>query len=271
MFKGVLCWVEGRRQMSVTMLAAGSWEGRMKGTMTGGHRLALVSIIAVLTLLGSVPAFADEGPLVTVPTTTADAVDAATSTIDEVSDAVTATVDETSDAVTTTVDQLSGAAAPVVDVVDTESAATVDAVTDAGTGDAESNTGWVTVGSSVRAGGSSSGAGTSFDSTQGASPLRSGGERTVLTPADGAERPRWAVHDTAPCPDAGGGPCSPTSGTSEEDSLAEKISEVIGKLAVTGSLLLPWIAAALALTALGSVALERSRGTGSQARRVTAA
>ena len=94
---------------------------------------------------------------------------------------------------------------------------------------------------------------------------------SVLTLADGAEAPRWAVHATAPCSDPGAPRCSPTSGTSEEDSLADKIREVIGLLALTGFAFLPWIAAVLALTVLGSVALERARGTGSRARRVSAA
>ena len=52
----------------------------MKRTMRGGYRLALISFTAVLASLGSIPAFADEGPLVTVPTTTVDAVDTTATT-----------------------------------------------------------------------------------------------------------------------------------------------------------------------------------------------
>ena len=52
----------------------------MKRTMRGGYRLALVSFTAVLASLGSIPAFADEVPLVTVPTTTVDAVDTTSTT-----------------------------------------------------------------------------------------------------------------------------------------------------------------------------------------------
>jgi hypothetical protein len=264
----------------------------MKRTMRGGRRLALVSITAVLTSLGAVPALADEGPLVT-PTTTVDAAITTTTTVDEVSDTATTTMDEVSDTATTTMDEVSDAAATTVDTVSNSAsgaagsitsaasdaegsiAASTENLTDALTddtadgtwiGDAESDTGSATIGSTDPAGGSSSHMGTSSDSTQEASPLRSGGERTLLTLADGEGRPHWAVQDTAPCPDAGGPRCSPTSGAGEKDSLAETISEVIGLLALTGFLLLPWIAAVLALTVLGSVALERARATGSRAR-----
>jgi hypothetical protein len=267
----------------------------MKRTMRGGHRLALVSITAVLASLGTVPAFADEGPLVTVPTATVDAATTTSATVAEVDDAATTGVDQLSDAATSVVGAADSAAASTVDSVTnvasgasgtitsaaSDAAGSVaasaggnltDAVTDVtGAGDAGSGTWSATAGSSDRTGGSSSHEGISSDSAGGASPLRSGRERSVQTLADGAEHPRWAVHDGAPCADAGGPRCSPTSGAGEEDSLAEKISEVIGLLALTGFQLLPWIAAMLALTVLGSVALERARGTGSRARRVTVA
>ena len=276
----------------------------MMRTTRGGHRLALVSITAVLTSLGSAPAFADEGPLVTVQTTTVDVAATTSTTVDEVSNQGTATVDEISDAADTTVDQLSDTTASAADAVDAvtatvdpvdaltapvdavdAAATTIEEVTGAATtvvdqlpdsatsvaGGNGSDMGSATAESSDRAGASSSHAGTSSDATQGASPLRSVRERTPLTLADGAEHPRWAVHDRAPCQEADGPLCSPRSGTSEEDSLAEKISEVIGLLALTGFMLLPWIAAALALTVLGSVALERARGRGSRPRRVSAA
>ena len=82
------------------------------------------------------------------------------------------------------------------------------------------------------------------------------------------------MHDTGLCPDPGGPSCSPASGTSEEDSLADKISEVIGLLALTGFELLPWIAALLTLTVLGSIALERDPrhtfASGARVRRLAA-
>ena len=257
----------------------------MNRTMTGVHRLALVSITLALTSLGWVPAFADEGPLATAPTTTVDqssdtavsavdGVDAATGTVEaatnaattvgSVPDAATTTVGSVTNAATTTVGSASnsgsGAAGTITSAAsDAEGlvAASAGNLTDAVTngtavGDDESDTESLTTGSSDRAG-TSSHAGTSSGSTQAASPIQP--SREFLTLAVSAEDPRWTGLDTAPCPDAGGPRCSPTSGTSEENSLAEKISEVIGLLAVTGFLLLPWIAAALALAALGSVAL----------------
>lgn len=251
----------------------------MKRRMRGGHRLALVSITAVLASLGSVPALADEGPLVTVPTTTPDA---ATTGVDQLSDAATSVVSAADSAAASTVDSVSNvasgasgtitsAASDAAGSVAASAGNLTDAVTDGtGAGVAGSGTASATAPSSDRTGGSSHAA-TSPDSTQAASPLRSSRERTALTLAEGAEHQRWAVYDTAPCAETGGPQCSPTSGAGEEDSLAEKISEVIGLLALTGFQLLPWIAAMLALTILGSVALERARATGSRARRVSAA
>ena len=57
--------------------------------------------------------------------------------------------------------------------------------------------------------------------------------------------------------------CRSAEGASPEDSLAEKVAEIIGLLALTGIRLIPWVTAALILTVVGSFALERGRPRGS--------
>jgi hypothetical protein len=198
--------------------------------------------------------------------------------VDAVTDTAATTVGAVADAADTSVGAIteaaSGAAGSISEAARGSVVASAGSLTDAvtggtPTGEADHDTGSATAGSSGPAGGSSTYAFASSDSNRGASPLRSGRERTALTLADGAEAPRWAVHATDPCPGAGAPSCSPASGSTEEDSLAEKIAEVIGLLALTGFALLPWIAVMLALIILGSVALERARGmtlVGSQVR-----
>jgi hypothetical protein len=250
----------------------------MKRKVRGGHRLALVCIASVMTSLGSSSALADESPTVTLDPT----VDGSTSatSIDDPGDATETLVDTVSSTTSTTVDTVSSTTSTTVDTVSSTTSTTVDTVSDAASGAAgatealgspAADSGAGTASGTADAAhhpGSSAHTVTSSNSTPGA--LRLTAHRGSTLPPTRSEGMLAEAQGEGPCSARTSQVCSFAPGENEDDSLAEKVAKIIGLLALTGLRVLPWVAAAVTLTVVGSLALERGRSRRSQTGHATA-
>ena len=254
----------------------------MKKRMRGSHRFSLVCIASGLTWFASSPAFALDDPSVTLDSavdaadsipTTDDLGDSAGALVDTVSSTTSPTVDTVSEAASGTAGAITGTTSDAVQSVSGSAGGLTGAAAN-GTetlGDAAANSGAGTAsgttGAAHHPGGSSARGASLPNSTQGApsgathvaatlsaTQRAHGRAETMLTGALG-EGP-CSAHTSQVCRSAGG--------ASPEDSLAEKVAEIIGLLALTGIRLIPWVTAALILTIVGFLALERGRPRGSR-------
>jgi hypothetical protein len=193
------------------------------------------------------------GAVDTVDATIDTAADTASGAVDTVDATVGAVSGTTSGAVGTITDATSDAGGSVADQPASLPSAvdgTIGAVADAVTADGSASNGPTdSVGSSAdvtsRLGGTTSSSRSRVDAAPG----------TAV--AMGRVDPGSAVIHADDCPAPTNRRCSSGSGTDDEDSLVDKIAEIIGLLALTGFHLLPWIAAAIVLSIGGWLALER--------------
>ncbi len=230
----------------------------MKPRMRSGHRLALVCIASVMTSLGSSAALADDGPIVTLD-----------SAVDGVGSALSS--DDPGDAVGTLVDAVSSITSPTVDAVSDAASGTAGAISDATSDAGQAVSGSAGALTDAEADGTgalgnaaaSSEAGTASGTTGAApagSPAHGASTLSPIQRAHAREETRLTgALGEGPCAAHTSQVCSSAAGATPEDSLAEKVAEIIGLLALTGLHILPWVAAALTLTIVGSLALERGR------------
>lgn len=257
--------------------------------MRGGHRLALVCIASVGTALGSSPALADDGPIATVAsvvqgstsaTSIDDPVDSVGTVVDTVSSTTSPTVGTVSSTTSATVGTVSNAASGTTGAIggatsgasqsvsgssETLTGAAADGTEalgsevadDGAVADSGAETASGTTEAARQPRGSSAHTVTSSNSTQGVDPLAPHGEPTLFPTLQEQGQP--GTHGEGPCSDPASPACAAAAGVKESDSLAEKVAKIIGLLAVTGLRMMPWVAAALILTIVGSLALERGR------------
>ncbi len=249
----------------------------MKKRMRGSHRLALVCIASGMTWFASSPALALDDPIVTLDSavdaagsipTSDDLGDAAGTLIDTVSSTSSPTVETVSETASGTAGAITGAAADAGQAVSGFGGSLTDAAAD-GTealGDAAASSGAGPAsgmtGAADHPAGSSAHGVSSSNATKGAPPSAAHGT-SMVSPTQRAhgraETMLTGAFGEGPCSAHASQVCSSAEGASHEDSLVEKVAKIIGLLALTGLRLTPWVTAALILTTVGSLALERGR------------